>query len=63
LDNQDDEEDNPDLKNDPIYQTDIKSYLVEFFRTCNSQNVNSFGEVCQNYLNDDEKNLLQHILS
>ncbi|ORZ19612.1 armadillo-type protein [Absidia repens] len=54
----DDEENNPDLKNDPIYQIDMKGYLVDFFRNCSSHNVNHFMEICQQ-LNDDEKYILE----
>ncbi|KAI9307964.1 armadillo-type protein [Cunninghamella echinulata] len=54
----DDEENNPDLKNDPIYQTDMKTYLVDFFRNCNTHNINHFLEIYQQ-LNDDEKYTLE----
>ncbi|KAI7903140.1 armadillo-type protein [Cokeromyces recurvatus] len=62
LDENDDEEDNPDLKNDPIYQTDMKTYLTDFFRNCNTHNVNNFNEICQIQLNLEEKQILEHIL-
>ncbi|KAI8975506.1 armadillo-type protein [Mycotypha africana] len=62
LDENDDEEDNPDLKNDPIYQTDMKVYLTDFFRNCNTHNINSFHEICQTQLNDEEKQTLEYVL-
>ena len=62
VDNQDDEEDNPELRNDPIYQTDMKVYLSDFFRNCNAQNINHFVDICQNQLNDEEKMTLEYVL-
>ncbi|KAI8336598.1 armadillo-type protein [Chlamydoabsidia padenii] len=58
----DDEENNPDLKNDPIYQTDMKTYLVDFFRNCSSHNINHFMEICQQ-LNEDERYILETALN
>ncbi|GAA5804125.1 hypothetical protein HPULCUR_009611 [Helicostylum pulchrum] len=62
IDDNDDEEDNPELKNDPIYQTDMKAYLADFFRNCNSHNVNNFNEICQTQLNDEDKMTLEFVL-
>ncbi|CAO3648112.1 unnamed protein product [Mucor hiemalis] len=62
MDDQDDEEDNPDLKNDPIYQTDMKIYLSDFFRNCNAHNINNFVEICQTQLNEEEKMTLEYVL-
>lgn len=62
IDNDDDEEDNPELKNDPIYQTDMKVYLTDFFRNCNTHNINNFNEVCSTQLNLEEKQTLEYIL-
>lgn len=62
LDDNDDEEDNPDLKNDPIYQTDMKTYLTDFFRNCNTHNINNFVEICQTQLNDEEAMTLEYVL-
>ncbi|KAI8368240.1 armadillo-type protein [Radiomyces spectabilis] len=59
---EDDEENNPDLKNDPIYQTDMKTYLTEFFRNCSGHNVNHFMDICQHQLNDEEKHMLDYVL-
>ncbi|ORX54369.1 ARM repeat-containing protein [Hesseltinella vesiculosa] len=50
----DDEENNPDLKNDPIYQTDLRTYLVDFFRNCSGHNVNHFMEICQQLTEDEQ---------
>jgi hypothetical protein len=62
IENDDDEEDNPDLKNDPIYQTDMKAYLTDFFRNCNTHNINNFHEICQTQLNDEEKQTMEYVL-
>ncbi|KAI8076801.1 armadillo-type protein [Halteromyces radiatus] len=58
LGDDDDEENNPDLKNDPIYQADMKTYLIDFFRNCSAHNTNHFLEICQQ-LNEDERYILQ----
>lgn len=62
IDDNDDEEDNPELKNDPIYQTDMKAYLADFFRNCNAHNVNNFNEICQTQLNEEDKMTLEFVL-
>ncbi|KAI7889931.1 armadillo-type protein [Mucor mucedo] len=62
LDENDDEEDNPDLKNDPIYQTDMKAYLTDFFRNCHAHNINNFNEICQNQLNNEEAMTIECVL-
>lgn len=62
IDDNDDEEDNPELKNDPIYQTDMKAYLADFFRNCNAHNLNNFNEICQTQLNEEEKMTLEFVL-
>ncbi|CEG82743.1 hypothetical protein RMATCC62417_16763 [Rhizopus microsporus] len=62
IENNDDEEDNPDLKNDPIYQTDMKVYLTDFLRNCHVHNINHFNEICTSQLNQEEKDTLNYIL-
>lgn len=62
LDDNDDEEDNPDLKNDPIYQTDMKVYFSDFFRNCHTHNVNNFNEICQTQLSQEENLTLDYVL-
>ncbi|KAI8640342.1 armadillo-type protein [Parasitella parasitica] len=62
IEDNDDEENSPDLKNDPIYQTDIKAYLSDFFRNCQAHNVNNFHEICQTQLNQEEKLTLDYVL-
>ncbi|KAG0175607.1 Importin 9 [Apophysomyces sp. BC1015] len=59
----DDEENNPELKDDPIYQTDMRAYLVDFFRNCSAHNVNHFMEICHNQLNDTEKHTLDYAMA
>lgn len=55
----DDEENNEELKNDPIYQTDMRAYLLDFFRNCSAHNVNNFMELCQHHLPEAEKEILE----
>ncbi|KAG1592125.1 hypothetical protein G6F48_002850 [Rhizopus delemar] len=62
IEDNDDEEDNPELKNDPIYQTDMKVYLTDFLRNCHAHNVNNFHQICSTQLNQEEKETLQYIL-
>ncbi|KAG1471470.1 hypothetical protein G6F56_002098 [Rhizopus delemar] len=57
----DDEEDNPELKNDPIYQTDMKAYLTDFLKNCHGHDINQFQSIT-NCLNDEEKETLAYIL-
>jgi len=59
----DDEENDPDLKNDPIFQTNLKDYLTDFFRNCASHNVNHFMDICQHHLNQEEKSKLEQVLT
>ncbi|CAG8433682.1 10406_t:CDS:10 [Diversispora eburnea] len=44
-------EDDPDLKDDSVYNTNFKEYLIEFFRHCASQNINNFIEICSTLKN------------
>ncbi|KAI9023057.1 armadillo-type protein [Phycomyces nitens] len=60
---EDDEENDPGLKDDPIYKTDMKEYLTDFFRNCSTHNVNHFVEICQQQLNDEEKHILSLALN
>ncbi|KAI7871897.1 armadillo-type protein [Spinellus fusiger] len=60
---EDDEENDPGLKDDPIYKTDMKDYLTEFFRSCSQHNVNHFVETCQQQLNDEEKQILSVVFN
>ncbi|GAN01450.1 importin-9 [Mucor ambiguus] len=62
IEDNDDEEDNPDLKNDPIYQTDMKVYLADFFRNCHTHNINNFNEICQTQLSQEENLTLDYVL-
>ncbi|KAI9315923.1 armadillo-type protein [Dichotomocladium elegans] len=59
---EEDEENNEALKDDPIYQTDLRAYLVDFFRNCSAHNVNNFMEICHVHLNDSERESLEMAL-
>jgi len=63
FDDDDDEVNDPDLKNDPIFQTNLKDYLTDFFRNCASHNVNHFMDICHNHLNQEEKAKLEQVLT
>ncbi|ORX50392.1 ARM repeat-containing protein [Piromyces finnis] len=57
------EEEDEDIKNDPIYQIKINEYLQDFFRKCASANVNNFMGICEQFLNDSEKKIIQGALN
>ncbi|KAF5352862.1 hypothetical protein D9756_006082 [Leucocoprinus leucothites] len=40
-----DDNDDEDLKNDPVSQMDMQAHLVEFLRTCSSQNTVNFNHI------------------
>ncbi|RHZ45257.1 hypothetical protein Glove_682g48 [Diversispora epigaea] len=54
-------EDDPDLKDDSVYNTNFKEYLMEFFRHCASQNINNFIEICST-LNQEQQQKLHYII-
>ncbi|ORX76197.1 ARM repeat-containing protein [Anaeromyces robustus] len=57
------EEEDEDIKNDPIYQIKINEYLQNFFKSCASENTNNFMGICEQYLNDSEKKIIQGALN
>jgi hypothetical protein len=57
------EEEDEDIKNDPIYQVKINEYLQDFFRKCASSNTNNFMGICEQYLNDSEKKIIEGALN
>ncbi|KAG0092221.1 hypothetical protein BGZ93_003846 [Podila epicladia] len=59
----DDEEDeiDPDILADPIYQMSLKTYLIEFFRECIQQNSPAFAQSVAE-LSDVEKQALSTLL-
>ncbi|KAI9007390.1 armadillo-type protein [Gaertneriomyces semiglobifer] len=62
MDAEGDDED-PDLINDPIYQMDLKQYLVDFCRTCARENKNGFMDIYARWLTDDEKSQMKGYVS
>jgi len=56
------EEEDEDIKNDPIYQIKINEYLQDFFRKCANENTNNFMGICEQYLNDSEKKIIEGAL-
>ncbi|KAF9583313.1 hypothetical protein BGW38_009768 [Lunasporangiospora selenospora] len=57
----DEDESDPDILSDPIYQLDIRLFLVEFFRQCIQQNSRAFVQ-CVTELSEVEKRTLQSLL-
>ncbi|CAG8541978.1 14752_t:CDS:10 [Acaulospora morrowiae] len=55
-------EDESDVTDDPIYNTNLKEYVMEFFRHCAAQNINNFAQICSN-LNQEEQHKLQYIIN
>ncbi|KAG9295192.1 hypothetical protein G9A89_006173 [Geosiphon pyriformis] len=58
----DDVENDPDIKDDPVFQTNLKEYLNEFFRHCAAQNINNFLQICDESLNHQDKLKLEVII-
>jgi len=57
------EEEDEDIKNDPIYKIKINEYLQNFFKKCASENTNNFMGICEQYLNENEKKIIQGALN
>jgi len=57
------EEEDEDIKNDPIYQIKMNEYLQNFFKKCASENTNNFMGICEQYLNESEKKIIQDSLN
>lgn len=58
----DDEANDTDLQNDPVFQTNLREYLIDFFRNCAVQNLNHFVDICQHNLNDIDKARLEEAI-
>jgi len=54
-------EDDEDLKNDPISQLDMRTYLLSFIRQCASLDPNAFAAIARQ-LTEDEANVVQRIV-
>ncbi|CAG8581226.1 3908_t:CDS:10 [Cetraspora pellucida] len=55
-------EDDPDIKDNQIYHTNLREYLVDFFRHCASHNINNFAETCS-ALNEEEQLKLRFVIT
>ncbi|CAG8673947.1 10649_t:CDS:10, partial [Racocetra persica] len=55
-------EDDPDIKDNQIYHTNLREYLVNFFRHCASHNINNFAELCL-ALNEEEQLKLRFVIT
>lgn len=58
----DEEENDPDLRNDPIFKVNLKEYLRDFFRNCVGNDLNGFSELCQGYLNEGEVSKIKRVV-
>ncbi|KDQ62857.1 hypothetical protein JAAARDRAFT_146629 [Jaapia argillacea MUCL 33604] len=54
--------DDDDLKNDPVSQMDMKAHLISFFKECASRNTNNFSDVV-GQLNAEEMVVVRRIIS
>ncbi|TPX35286.1 hypothetical protein SmJEL517_g02299 [Synchytrium microbalum] len=54
------DEDDLDLRSDPIYQLDLKEYLVTFFKTCYAQDTHGFRNICTQFLSASERDKLSN---
>ncbi|KAF9571457.1 hypothetical protein EC968_000488 [Mortierella alpina] len=61
MDGEEEEEDDPDVLADPVYQLNMKDYLVDFFRQCVQQNSPAFAQSVTE-LSDIEKRTLSSLL-
>jgi len=55
-------EDDEDLKNDPISQLDLRTYLLSFIRQCASSDPSAFATIARQ-LTEDEANVVQRIVA
>ncbi|GAA5946175.1 hypothetical protein JCM3765_000143 [Sporobolomyces pararoseus] len=61
-DDGEDELDEQDLQDDPIYNLDLRSHLISFFHGAYESDLNSFKLIAERYLTGDEKSVLTHFL-
>ncbi|KXS21609.1 ARM repeat-containing protein [Gonapodya prolifera JEL478] len=57
-----DDEDDPDLKADPVYHIEMREYFVSFFKTCQSENVCGFQEIYSQHLGAHERKKLRSLV-
>ncbi|GAA6059323.1 hypothetical protein JCM10212_005903 [Sporobolomyces blumeae] len=62
-DDGEDELDEQDLKDDAIYNLDLRSHLAGFFHQAYETDLNSFKRIAEQYLTAEEKAVLTHFLS
>ncbi|GAA5933997.1 karyopherin KAP114 [Sporobolomyces koalae] len=55
--------DEQDLKDDPIYNLDLRSHLTAFFHHAYETDSNSFKQLAEQFLNQEERAVLTHLLS
>ncbi|CAI2183780.1 12083_t:CDS:10 [Funneliformis geosporum] len=55
-------DDDPDVKDDPVYLTNLRDYLTDFFCHCAIQNENNFVHLCSE-LNEEEQQKLRSLVN
>ncbi|CAG8445061.1 3579_t:CDS:10 [Funneliformis caledonium] len=50
-------DDDPDVKDDPVYLTNLREYLTDFFRHCVIQNENNFVHFCSDLKEEEQQKL------
>ncbi|KPV76594.1 uncharacterized protein RHOBADRAFT_52581 [Rhodotorula graminis WP1] len=61
-DDEEDELDEQDLHDDPIWQLDLSAHLSGFFRHAYEADQTSFRQLAETFLNEEEKGVLSHVL-
>ncbi|GAA5921433.1 hypothetical protein JCM3775_003046 [Rhodotorula graminis] len=61
-DDEEDELDEQDLHDDPIWQLDLSTHLSGFFRHAYEADQTSFRQLAEAFLNEEEKGVLSHVL-
>ncbi|RIA81823.1 armadillo-type protein [Glomus cerebriforme] len=58
----DDVDDDPEIKEDPVYLMNLRDYLTDFFRHCAMQNENNFVQLCSE-LNEEYQQKIQSLIN
>ncbi|KAJ3091242.1 Importin 9 [Quaeritorhiza haematococci] len=62
LDGGDEADEDPEVRDDPIYHMNVQEYLMQFFKTCAAQNVGNFLQICEHYLTAKEQAQMKAVL-
>ncbi|GAA5887335.1 hypothetical protein JCM6882_002496 [Rhodosporidiobolus microsporus] len=61
-DDGEDDLDEQDLQDDPIWQLDLSAHLASFFRQAYESDLVSFRQLVEQFLSDEDKGVLTHLL-